>query len=121
MREISWPLKKSWKLRWRSARKVAGNAVFADSDWLDEGSWGGFVLPRTVNLLECHQAGSESNPQIGFLFPLPGIDRAAGQGPAPDRSAGGGRISGVGLSHCREAGGCLDSLSVPSFPPRPEP
>jgi len=25
--ETSCPLKKSWKLRWRSARKVAGNAI----------------------------------------------------------------------------------------------
>jgi len=25
--EMSWPLKKSWKLRWRSARRVAGNAI----------------------------------------------------------------------------------------------
>jgi len=27
MREISWPLKKSWKLRWRSARKVTESLV----------------------------------------------------------------------------------------------
>jgi hypothetical protein len=24
---MSWPLKKSWKLRWRNARKVTGNAI----------------------------------------------------------------------------------------------
>jgi len=32
MREMSCPLKKSWKLRWRRARRVAGSAIVRDAE-----------------------------------------------------------------------------------------
>src|ERR1700731_2160451 len=68
---MSWPLKKSWKLRWRRARKVAGNPIPRRAEPFRAGcselgglgkdeSFKAFLRDRLVALLYCRPRQSKT-------------------------------------------------------------
>ena len=72
--EMSCPLKKSWKLRWRNARKVAGNPILRAAEPFRSCSSEFAVLSGLLkagsfySFLGCRRSISRFNPALVTLY-----------------------------------------------------